>query len=144
MKKYKNLECVLLIDDDEATNFYNQSIIEELDIDVEIEVAYSGQEGLDFLTKKTDDYGSLKFPKPGIIFLDVNMPGMNGWEFLDKYQMLPEEQKAMLIVTMLTTSTNPDDKAKAKKYDYVGGFLSKPLKTIDVQNIIDKNFELIE
>ena len=80
------LNCILLVDDDEPTNFLNQMVIEELDIAEQIRVAQNGQEALTYL-KKTG-IGDENFPLPDLILLDINMPAMNGWEFLERYRKL--------------------------------------------------------
>ena len=67
---------------------------------------------------------------------------MNGWEFLEEYKKLPEEQKARMMVAMLTTSLNPADKKKAKGYkNEVLGFLNKPLTVENLYEIFDLFFQ---
>ena len=73
----KKLECILLIDDDDEDNFYHKIVIERMNITKRIEVAYNGLEALEFLQKESQII-------PELIFLDINMPKMNGWEFLEK------------------------------------------------------------
>lgn len=120
------INCILLVDDDEATNFIHKRIIQKSGIDVSIQTVENGKEAIDFLTSSGNFEGK-EYPKPGLIFLDINMPVMNGWEFLEVYEKLPEEQKAKILVAMLTTSLNPDDKSKADSNQYINGFVNKPL-----------------
>ncbi len=54
------------------------------------------------------------FPQPGLVFLDINMPGMFGWDFLEEHKNLPSGQKAKIVVAMLATSLNPDDREKGE------------------------------
>ena len=119
----KKLKCILLIDDDEATNYINKMVIKRSGCAESVEVAESGREALEFLTSGTNG----NHPQPELIFLDINMPAMNGWEFLDHYRNLEEIHKGEIIVVMLTTSLNPDDKAKAEKIEEISGFRNKPL-----------------
>jgi CheY-like chemotaxis protein len=144
MKKYEGLNCVLLIDDDEATNFINKLIIQKSEIDAEIIACKSGQEGLDFLSCQGKYLSSSEYPQPGIIFLDINMPGMNGWEFLENYNKLSEDQKAKIVVAMLTTSFNPDDEEAGKSNQDVKQFMHKPLKKDMLFSIIEENFDPID
>ena len=141
MKKYKGLNCILLVDDDNATNFVNKLIIKKAGIDTEVIDCISGYQALDFLTCKGDYSSNDGFPRPGIILLDINMPGMNGWEFLDVYNKLPEEQKAKIVVAMLTTSFNPDDEKAGLTNKNVKKFMHKPLKDDMLYKIIEDNFE---
>jgi CheY-like chemotaxis protein len=132
----KKLNCVILIDDDEPTNFLHRRVIERYGCAERIEVFQEAQLALDFL--HTTENGV--FVRPELIFLDINMPGMNGWEFLMAYEELSEEQRADIVVLMLTTSLNPDDKAQAESFEEVCGFLSKPLTKELLKEILEKHF----
>jgi CheY-like chemotaxis protein len=79
-------------------------------------------------------------PSPEIIFLDINMPAMDGWEFLQKYEALPDAHKSSIIVIMLTTSFNPEDELKARKIPSVKEFRNKPLTADLLQDILNKYF----
>ncbi|MHA4810969.1 response regulator [Flavitalea flava] len=138
---HQKLNCILLIDDDEPTNYLNRKVLEEAGSAYHIQIAESGQDALDYLMGNRP-YGRSKghFPHPDLIFLDINMPGMDGWEFLEKYSALPEEQKAEVIMIMLTTSLNPDDKRKAAKIPLIAGYENKPLIQLRVKEILEKYF----
>ncbi|MFQ3174424.1 MAG: CheY-like chemotaxis protein [Flavobacterium sp.] len=135
------LNSVLLVDDDEATNFINRRIIEKAGIANHIEVAYNGKEALDYLScsGKYEKAGA-QFPKPMLILMDINMPVMDGWEFLDAYRKLDDDKKSDKILVMLTTSFNPDDKIKAENIAEISGFQSKPLDQAKVSHIMDTYF----
>jgi len=111
----KQLNCILLIDDDEPTNFLNKLTLEQAGCATHIRIAPSGQAALDYLRGGSDEY-----PRPDLIFLDINMPAMDGWEFLAQYRSLPQEKKADTVLIMLTTSLNPDDEKKDPRD--AGGF----------------------
>lgn len=143
MKKYKGLDTILLIDDDEATNYYNAAVINKLNLGIETKITYGAQEALNYLTERKDSTDKHSNPKPGIILLDINMPGMSGWDFLQEYDKLKESQQAKFVIAMLTTSLNPDDKDKAEDIDDIKDFLHKPLSEAQVLKIIDANFEKI-
>jgi CheY-like chemotaxis protein len=95
---------------------------------------------LDYLKIDGQYKGRTDLPQPGLIFLDINMPGMNGWEFLEEYQRLPEERKARAVVAMLTTSANPEDELNAKKHRNLQDFQIKPLTKEMLLRVIDENF----
>src|SRR5438128_1021048 len=118
------LNCILLVDDDEPTNYLNKLILEEVNCAQNIKVAENGSSALQYL--ESSDTENPEHPCPELIFLDINMPAMNGWEFLEKYSQLDKRHKANVIVVMLTTSLNPDDRAMANKMPDVAGFETKP------------------
>lgn len=132
----KKLNCILLIDDDRATNFLHEMVLSEMSVADEIIAVESGMEALKYLTSIEGG----KYPQPDLIFLDINMPAMNGWEFLEEYEKLDKSAKARFVLMMLTTSLNPDDHETAKTLPLVSGFLSKPLTPKMVQDVLEENF----
>ncbi|GAB5562786.1 MAG: response regulator [Synoicihabitans sp.] len=137
----KKLNCILLIDDDEATNFLHRLVLEDYGCAEKIMAVQKAEEGLKYLTTSKADI----FPQPDLIFLDINMPGMNGWEFLEAYEKLETNQKGGLVIVMLTTSLNPDDEAAAGSKEKVMGFLSKPLNEAKITKILRDHFpEVLE
>lgn len=135
----RKLNCILLIDDDEATNFYHRIILEEEGIDVYIQSVKSAKEGLDFLMSK-GEYADC--PNPGIIFLDINMPGMSGWDFLEEYNELSKDILDRAVVSILTTSSNPDDRERAALIPVVKDFVEKPLTPKAFWKVANENFIL--
>jgi len=130
------LNWVLIIDDDDASNFFTRMILEESGYVRNIQIAESGTDALEYLktTKKHNDV------LPDLIFLDINMPGMDGWEFIVEYKKLDKELRSKIIVVMLTTSDNPDHVMLAKTHDVIKGFRTKPLTKDMLKDIVDKYF----
>ena len=133
------LKRVLLIDDDEATNFINKWMLKKADCADEVIAMDDASEALSYLKEKER---SENHP-PELIFLDINMPGMNGWEFLEEYRELPHHKKAKALI-MLTTSLNPDDYAKAKTFDEVNDYQNKPLSIEKIREILASNSNLLK
>ena len=119
----------LLIDDNSADNRYNQIILEEMDIVDSIQVAESGFEAL----KMLDDNDT---PQPELILLDINMPKMNGWEFLEAYKNLHTDEHKKQMVVVLTTSLNPEDRKKASENLGICEFNIKPLTQEMLQRLL--------
>lgn len=135
----KKFNTILLIDDDIATNEYHEIIINLAGVAHAVHSVTSGQKGLDYLTSKGFYNGKEdSYPQPDLIFLDINMPAMNGFEFMEEYDKLDDEQKGMHLVVMLTSSLNPDDKNRATKNDYIKEFMDKPLSKNMVIELRDK------
>lgn len=135
--KYK-LQSVLVIDDDEPTNFLNQLIIEKSGYARHVKAVQSGQDALDYLANSCA--GSQENSVPDLIFLDINMPAMNGWEFLEKYKSLDPEKRGKVMVVMLTTSLFPEDKHRADEIPEVSCFENKPLTLEKLDKILDRFF----
>ena len=135
----QKLNCVLVIDDDEPTNFFTRMILEESGCTDHIKVMQSGQEALDYLAKSEQaGCDASRYPSPDLIFLDINMPAMDGWEFLIEYRNLNVADK--IIVVMLTTSLFPEDKLKAEEMPEISGFENKPLTAEKLHKVLEKYF----
>ena len=129
----KKLNCILLIDDNPAENNYNKIIIEEMNIAENIHLAENGGEALNFLT---DKYA----PFPELIILDLYIPKMNGWEFIDEYRKLDDIRKKHTVLVILSNSTNPDDVNKAAQIKEVTNFILKPLNSLKLKEIMERYF----
>jgi CheY-like chemotaxis protein len=128
----KKLSSIMLIDDNAADNRYHQIIINEKGVTDLVEIALDGAQAIKML--------QLEKEPPDLIFLDINMPKMNGWEFLDMYKKLGIGTKWKPIVLILTTSANPDDQMRAAEIVQVNGFIVKPLNMNTLHEIIEKHF----
>ncbi len=123
----------MLIDDNGDDNFFHEREIKKIDLACTVITKNSGLEALEYLKSK-------KEPRADLIFLDINMPGMNGWEFLQEYDQLGKELQSRAINIMLTTSDNPDDKERARTFGFVSDYIIKPLTKEKVKAIVDKYF----
>lgn len=132
MTKIKN---VMLIDDNPNDNFFHQRVLSKFDKSIHVQVNEDAVSALEQL-KESGDAST----KPDIIFLDINMPIMNGWEFLEEYKKLVPEKQIDLIIIMLTTSDNPADIVKVKDYNFVSDFRTKPLTMEMIKEIEEQYF----
>ena len=135
----KKINCILLVDDNPADNEFHKIIINDSHVCHQVKIATNGRNALDYIIKSGK--GDLtEFPKPDLIFLDINMPGMNGFEFLEEYHKLDSNLKSKIVIIMLSTSLNPDDAEKAKQIQEVTEFMNKPLMVETLQRTIEKYF----
>ena len=132
------LNCIMLVDDNADDNFFHERVIRKSNAAGTVVAKQTGMDALAYLKLEKDNVN----PHPDLIFLDINMPGMNGWEFLEEYNKLEEKFKSRAIVIMLTTSENPEDKLKAKLISAASDFKTKPLTREMLDEIIGKYFKL--
>ena len=119
---------ILIIDDDKLDRYLLKRMLKKLDIVIEIFEAKNGKQALDFLTNYDENSKQhLEDFPPNLIFLDINMPIMGGFEFLENFSKLKEdnEKYTSSIFTMLSSADREEDKKKAEAYDVVKGFITK-------------------
>lgn len=122
------ISCILLVDDDVATNFINKKIIQKAEIVQHVHVALNGKEAIEYICNKGKfESENNLYPKPEMILLDINMPVMDGWEFIEAYKNLNESYKQNIIIVMLSSSFNPADKEKAESIPEISEFRQKPM-----------------
>ncbi|MEP7094597.1 MAG: response regulator [Flavobacterium sp.] len=120
------MEQILCIDDDPITLMLSKKVIEKSSFSDEIITAQNGEEAL--LYFNTLKYNKAKIvKKPQLIFLDLNMPVMGGWEFLDFFTSPAYNEFNSVNVVVLSSTINPEDLLKAKEYPIIKDFLSKPI-----------------
>lgn len=120
---------VMLVDDNDTDNFISRRIIEITKFADEVIVKNSGKGALDYLEENKDNSGNL----PEIIFLDINMPIVDGFVFLYEYEKFGNLVKDKCRVIILSSSDNKRDIDKIVNNDYVIKFVTKPLteKTLE-------------
>lgn len=141
MSKFENLNSILLIDDDESSNFLHSIFINKLGLDIEINSALNGQEGLDFILNK----GLGELSLPCMVMLDLRMPVKDGWEFMRMYEeQVPQDLKEQLVIVLVTVSDNQEDKDRAEANPYIMDYAQKPLSDSTFKKLIEKHFDLKE
>lgn len=125
---------IMLIDDDPLCILISTKII-ELNPALKV-ISFSRAE--DALAQLKQWYVSGSDLFPDFIFLDINMPVMDGWQFLEEAQKLPEDFRRKVNVIMLSSSVNPIDVRKSKQFEPVSDFVSKPLTVDKLKTLITK------
>jgi CheY-like chemotaxis protein len=112
---------LLVIDDDDINIFIIKKIVEKTGYDINMVAKTNGQLAIDHLASILENNATF----PHLILIDINMPVLNGWEFLEAYDELNVKQRVDMY--MLSSSVYENDIEKAKTYKKVKGFISKPL-----------------
>lgn len=122
---------VMLIDEDEIDNIINQKIIESNNFSEKVQVFQTGSEALDFLRANAKIAENL----PDLIFLDINMPIMDGFQFLEEFEKLDNQILDKSKIIMLSSSISPRDIDRAASNRFVKKYLNKPLNSRYLQAI---------
>jgi CheY-like chemotaxis protein len=137
----RKLSGILLIDDDDTTNFLNQRLLERLKVTDHIHTFVNGKQAFDYLYNVSNnnyDPSNRSYFKPELIFLDINMPVMDGFEMLELYERLDADFRKGIVMAVLTTSTHPQDTHRSGKF--AAEYITKPLTAEKLNALLDKYF----
>jgi len=126
---------ILLIDDNDIDNFITNHVITKAEIAEKITIKSSAIEALDYLRTIRDDFEQF----PDLIFLDVAMPIMDGFGFLNEIVNFPKVSEKQCPIIMLTSSNNAEDIVRSREYNVVIDYFVKPLKMELLENLVNKN-----
>jgi CheY-like chemotaxis protein len=132
----KKLRSIMLVDDDCYDNYFHEREIKKTNPAISVIEKTSGLDALEFLISNIGNKELL----PDLIFLDINMPVMDGWMFLEASQKLDKELQDSFIIIMLSTSLNSEDIVRAMTYSNVSDYITKPLTREIMDNIISRFF----
>ncbi len=127
------LNHILIIDDDQINNLFSQIVLEDADVSSMVSVCHSVPEALDFL-RAAEATGDTAFPD--LILLDISMPSMDGFDFLDRYYAMGYNERHQTFISMFTSSDEQDYLQRARQYEVVVGFITKPLSIPTLNNIL--------
>nr|WP_294775723.1 response regulator [uncultured Flavobacterium sp.] len=128
----KQIELLALVDDDDTFVFITKRIIEKTNHVKEIKVFGNGLDALNYLKENLNS----DYKLPDIIFLDLSMPIMDGWQFLDEFTSLEKQKTNKIIIYVCSSSISPHDIIKARKMSAVSDFIIKPVTKDKFSEII--------
>jgi CheY-like chemotaxis protein len=127
------IESCCIIDDDPIFIYGTKRIMKEIEFCENIIVFNNGQEALDGIMEISQSASEI----PQVIFLDLNMPIMNGWEFLDEFIKIPNSNLEKTIVYIISSSVDPRDLEKVKDYKQrVNNYILKPITPNDLESVL--------
>ena len=119
----KHIDTICLIDDDEISQFVSKRIILSIDAQIKISTYLNGDQALNSFKEMLASKQLL----PDIILLDINMPVMDGWQFMDEFIKIKPQIDKPISVYMTSSSLDTTDVSRTQLYEDIKGFLSKPL-----------------
>ena len=128
------LKTLTLVDDDDISVFLTTKIIEQTNLVDLIKVFGNGLDAINFLKENKNNVDAL----PDIILLDLNMPIMNGWQFLEKYNKLNPTIGKKITIYICSSSISPDDITRAKTISEVSDYIIKPITKDKLIDLIKK------
>ena len=128
----------IVVDDDRSNNLICQFSLRRLSAETEIKTFLEPEVALQYIKDSYDDLSEI----PTVIFLDINMPVITGWEFLEIFKDFSASIKKQFVIYMLTSSIDARDREKAELNPLVKGFLSKPLSTQLISEVLGGNMNL--
>ncbi|MCX7550970.1 response regulator [Xanthomarina sp. F2636L] len=132
------IKNVMLIDDNKIDLFVNQRIIEIYNPEVNIRTFNNGMSAISFFKLLELNVSIKSLVLPEVVFLDVNMPEMNGFNFFEEYRFLNIPNKGSIDIYMLSSSICPKDIQKAKEETFCSGYITKPLTVEKIKNLLKR------
>lgn len=122
---------IWIVDDDAIYQIIINKIIQKSEIFTSCASFKNGKEAINALSNISQDIEAL----PDIILLDINMPVMDGWEFMEEMKIIPFPQQKKINTYIVSSSIAPEDKNKSKKFSAITGYISKPVSVNDLMLI---------
>ncbi len=129
----KKIKTACIIDDDPIFIYGTKRLMEEVDFCETVLVFQNGQDAIDGLHNLTESGEKL----PCVIFLDLNMPVMNGWEFLEDFMKIPNHNREKVAIYIISSSVDPRDLERIKNYEVVNNYILKPISKEDLESALE-------
>lgn len=134
----KRFSIVSVIDDDDLFQFIIRKLLIASETVQTVLPFHNGKEAFDYLIENQERPDLL----PDIVFLDIKMPVMDGWEFLEQFCSMTFPGKEKISIYICTSSINSTDEEIARKYSVLSGYYIKPISKDDVEEVLERELKL--
>ena len=131
----RKLRGILLVDDNETSNFLNERLLKRMALTDNIIILNNGKQALEYMEELSRQPATLK---PELVLLDINMPVLDGFEFLELFNQFDEQFREDILISILSTSNHPQDTGKATRFN--AHYLTKPLTTEKIENLLAAHY----
>lgn len=131
-----SLKKLILIEDDDVIVYLTQKLIKESKSIELLNVLKNGRKALDYFIENAKNAELL----PDFIFLDLSMPILDGWQFLEEFARIKDSMAKNIQIYITTSSISPKDLSKAESYDFISDFVIKPISLENFNRIINSDF----
>lgn len=128
----KKINTFCIIDDDDIYRFTTSLLLKKSDLVNKIIVFSNGLKAINFLKDEIDNIENI----PDVLFLDINMPVMDGWEFLEEYLLIRPLLPKTVVIYIVSSSVDEKDVLKAKSISELSGYLVKPISNQNIKEVI--------
>ncbi|CAH0336613.1 MAG: response regulator [Flavobacterium sp.] len=133
----KKINTFCIVDDDDIYQFTTSLFLKKTDLVNKVIVFSNGLKAINFLKEEMENSENI----PDILFLDVNMPVMDGWEFLEEYLLIKPMMPKTIVIYMVTSSVDEKDVLRAKNISALSGYLVKPISSENIVEVISGLFD---
>lgn len=131
----KKIDTFCIVDDDDIYQLTTSILLKKTELVNKVIVFSNGLEAIDFLKEEIDNIENI----PDILLLDINMPKMDGWEFLEAYLLIKSTLPKSVVIYMVSSSVDERDLKKAKSISSLSGYIVKPISNQNIVDIINEN-----
>jgi len=132
----QRIDCIMLVDDDMLTNFVNKIVVEDAEVANHVVRHTSAEAALQYLLDSSGSAGGLPFPN--LIFLDLGMPTVSGWEFINRYKLVKKKFPIQPVIVILTVKINLKDILDSSNAMEISDLYTKPLTPQIIHNIVNQ------
>jgi len=135
----KKSRCILLVDDDTIFNAISKRYFKHAGFNKNIKTALNGRVAISYIKQALQNLGHPDFPLPQLILLDINMPEMNGWKFLEAFSTLDKHATQGIKIVIQSSSTDKAEIERAMDFECVSDYLVKPISLNAIKYLVKRH-----